>query len=212
MDIVLVRDGVRRSGGQFIVSLTPARLEGRSVFLATAHDRAPTGADTFDTTAIDAATLAPLWHRSHAPKDSAAVAYRERAASGYAAHENQPRLPIDSRLSGAAFEGALVSWILPALPLQPGYAVTVTAFSIWDSHEDTTTYRVTGSERVETRNGTVDTWVVREDHGPTDRAIRQQWIDKASGRTIRTFDAPRPMAAGDGYWKISTLVKPPPGR
>ena len=211
MDIVLVRDGARRSGGQFIVTLTTATVEGRSAYLVIAHDRSPTGANTFDTAAVDAATLAPLWHRSHAPTDSAAVVYRDRVASGYADHDKQARSAVDFRLSAAAFEGGLVSWILPALPLRVGYAVTITSFSLWDNREDTTTYRVTGSERVEMRTGAVDTWVIREDHGPNDRAIRQQWIDKTTGRTIRTYDAPRPVAPGDGYWKISTLVKPTSG-
>lgn len=104
-----------------------------------------------------------------------------------------------------------MSWVLAALPLQIGYAVPVVTFFPWARAEDTTTYRVTGSETLTLRVGTADTRVVREERGPADKAIRQRWIDKATGRTLRTFDAPRPVAPGDGYWKVSTLVAPPGG-
>jgi len=91
MDIVLVRSGARRSGGRFAVGLTRHEVDGREIYLAVATDMSPTGARTFDTLAVDAATLAPLWHRSHAATDSAAVEYRDGRATGYAHHENQPR-------------------------------------------------------------------------------------------------------------------------
>lgn len=208
MNIVLVRDGVRKSSGRFIVSLTQLSDSGRRFYVAVAHDLSPSGANTFDTVAVDATTLAPLWHRSHAPTDSAAVAYRHGAASGYAAHQNQPRAAVQFRLSNVAFEGAIVSWLLPALPLQADYAVAVTSFSLWDNTESTATYRVTGSEMLQLRGGPTDTWIIQEQQGPNDKAMRKQWIDKRTGRTLQTYDAPpRPAAPGDGYWKISTLVK-----
>jgi hypothetical protein len=212
MNIVLVRDGVRKSGGRFTVSLTQKSDSGRRVYIAAAHDLSPSGANTFDTLAVDATTLAPLWHRSHAPTDSAAVVYRNGAASGYAAHQNQPRAAVEFRLSDVAFEGAIVSWVLPALPLQVAYTVAVTSFSLWDNSESSTTYRVIGSGILQLHDGPTDTWIIQEQQGPNDKAMRKQWIDKRTGRILQTYDAPpRPAAPGDGYWKISTLVKTPPG-
>lgn len=131
-------------------------------------------------------------------------------ATGYAAHQNRPRTPIEFRVSGAAFEGAIVSWVVPALPLKVGYAVAVTSFRLWDSNESTTTYRVLGSETLQLLNGPADTWVIQERQGPDDKAMRKPWIDKRTGRMLQTYDAPpRPAAPGDGYWKISTLVQTP---
>jgi hypothetical protein len=105
----------------------------------------------------------------------------------------------------------MTSWILPALPLEVGYAISVVTFSPWSAGEDTTSFRVIGSEALALQSGTVETWVIQEKHGSTDKAVRKQWIDKTSKRTLQTFDGPpRAAPVGDGYWKISTLVKAPP--
>ena len=177
------------------------------------HDLSAQGVSTFDTLAVVATTFAPLWHRVHSPTDSAVVEFHGAAANGYVAPAKSARQPVNAAIRTGAFESGLVEWIVPAAALQSGYEATIAAFNIWSNHEDTTKYRVTGSEALRLRNGRADTWVVRIDHGPEDKAVRLMWIDKATGRTLKTFDAPpRPGASGDGYWKLSRLLAPEPSR
>lgn len=112
-----------------------------------------------DTLAVDAATLAPLWRRFHARHDSASVTYRGRRATGWAVREGQRRVTVDHALSPDALDAALLRWIVPALPLAPGYRAAVTTCDVWRGVEDTTRLAVTGTETVTLGDRRVEAWV-----------------------------------------------------
>jgi hypothetical protein len=99
---------------------------------------------------------------------------------------------VDHRLSGGAFDGALVRWVVSTLPLAPGYSARLTSFDIRTNAEVTSTLTVVGAEAVAARVGPVDAWVVESSGGT------RRWIAKGSGETVRT----RTTSAERTVWTV----------
>jgi hypothetical protein len=147
-----------------------------------------------DTLAVDAGTLSPLWHRFHAKVDVADVAFAGRHATGWAQREHESRVNIDHELSEGAFDGSLIRWIVPMLPLAPGYQARINLFNVWKGAERTVSFTVTGDETVRLGDQKVDAWIVESSSGS------RRWIAKRTGEVIQEHSPAG--AGGRGFWDI----------
>ncbi|HVT40988.1 MAG TPA: ABC transporter permease [Gemmatimonadaceae bacterium] len=182
--------------GFHVYAVARTTVGGRGAYLVSMNYVASGREKLFqsDTLAVDAASLAPLWHRSHAKVDVAAVTFAAGHATGSAQREHESRVTVDHQLSEGAFDSNLVRWILPMLPLAPGYQARITSFSIWRNAEVTTTLTVTGEESVRVGDRKIDTWVVASSAGP------RRWIAKSTGEVVQEHTPSG--AGGQGFWEV----------
>jgi PadR family transcriptional regulator PadR len=176
--------GAGQRYGWYVYALARATVAGRPGYLVTATYTG--GHGNSDTLAVDAATLAPVWRRMHAWRDSAAIRFDGRHVTGWAARENERRVTVDYRLSEHAFDSALLPWVVATMPLAAGSRVTVTTFSMWSNSERTRTASVVGSETLRSGDRQSDAWVVRLTGSPSDTTDARYWIARGSGELLQS--------------------------
>ena len=179
--------------GFYVYRVSKEQVNGKTVYYVTTnYTSKEEGTFQSDTLALDAMTLAPMWRRFHAKSDGADVSFAGRHAAGWS-EQNGKRVTIDHQLSDEAFAAPMLRWMVPALPLTRGSAVTFTTFSIWANAEDKAALTVTGDESVQLGTRHFDAWVLES------RSGAKTWIEKSSGRVIQTY---APEAGGRGFWTV----------
>ena len=177
--------------GYYVYESKRSTVDGKPAYLLIMNYRSTSDSFQSDTLAVDAATLAPLWHHFYARIDTALVTYHGRHATGWSKREGQRRVTIDHQLSEHAIDGTLLHWLLPAAQLGSGVVVPITSFSIWTNRETSGSLSVIAAETLEIGGKPTDTWVVRSASGV------RRWIDKATPRIVRIH---QPRDKGGGFW------------
>ncbi len=136
--------------------------------------------------AVRVRDLSLVFHRVKGPRDSAAVTVAAGHLTGWVVLPDRPILLLDRRLERPVFgvEGQ-VPWLLPLLPLAPGYRAVVPHFSQWAGVESADTVAVIGREPVVIGDRTFDCWHL--DAGPLGPPGYRAhlWIDAATRRVVQ---------------------------
>ncbi len=185
VDAWRIADGVRTPTSTTIRSVT-LRTDGPEprFEIRTLH-WAPQGDTSVTRVTLRARDLALVQHSVRAAHDSAAVTVADTHLSGWVVLPNRPVRLLDHTLAHPVFpvEGQ-IPWLMPLLPLAPGYRATVAHYSPWEGREVWSTIEVTGAERVEVHGRGFDCW--RVDAGPLGppgyRMTR--WVDRGSRRVV----------------------------
>lgn len=194
-------DGVRKPAGTVIQNRTLTTSAGRSIYLVAMTVISPSESQTFDTLAIDASTFVPLWHRTHAPTDSAALIVVDGKLTGWRVPARQERKPVEFTLTDRLFETGVAEAVRWRMPWAIGYSVSITSAGMWEPRPSTTIYRAIGSDVLDSRDKRVDAWIVQEGDEPQPRAIRKHWIEKSTGALLQSHTALASFAnPTDGYW------------
>lgn len=175
-------------------------------YVITATFESARGGASFDTLAVDAKTLRPLWQRVHFSTDSASVRYRGNRVTGFSQQAGRTRRVIDRALPAGAMPPALIWHLVQSRDWAGSF--TVREFDLWEDAVKTVIYRPLRKEKIRQRGRPVDVWVVEEDRGPTDvmkgaRMVRLSWIDAARQRLVMRRDRPFTAAKNDGYLLIA---------
>ncbi len=186
LDNYVVQDGLERLSGSTVRAISLSRDAPEQLWeIRTSHWL--TGRDTSHSTmAVRVADLSLAWHRVKAPRDSAAVTAVGRHLTGWVVLPDRPIRLLDRGLDRPVFgvEGQ-IPWLLPLLPLAPGFRAAVPHFSQWDGGETMDTVTVVGRERVAIGERSFDCWHV--DAGPLGPPgfRRHIWIDAATRRVVQ---------------------------
>ncbi len=197
-------ESVRRTDGRdtpiSVTTQTITRVRQRDIDTYVIHTtHVATGGDTtIGVIVARASDFALVHHRVKAAGDSAAVAVTDGYLTGWVVLPGEPLRLIDQRLDRPVFpiEGQL-PWLFPLLPLVEGYAATVPHYSQWAGHEQWSTIRVVGAERIMRNGQELDCWKVDggelfPGYGVT------YWVDKRTRRVVQ--GVARGTEPGPEFW------------
>lgn len=152
------RDGQERAGPVQVESTRRITRNGASVLEHHIVVNAPDGRPFIDdTTWYDAATLAPIAHRSHSTRRSFSIDYAPGRVTGFL-KDTAGTHPIDVVLTQPVFDPSELQSLMQALPLKVGAAFVLPLFDHQKYGIQVDTIVVAGSEQVETNAGMVDAW------------------------------------------------------
>ena len=189
LDGYIVSGARRQFFGYYVHELARTTIGGRAAYFVIMNYRSGGGGFQSDTTALDAASLTPLWRRFHAKVDTISVAYDGRNVVGYAIQNRNGKITrkkISRQVSDSAFSAGMARWFAGGLPLAPGYTFSVTTYSEWSDSEQRDEITVSRSAKVKIGAREVDAWVLTLSNGA------ERWIDKATGAMVQEID-PRRM-------------------
>lgn len=199
VDSYALRAGVRTPVSTTVRTITHEREGPEPVYRIHTLHWAAQGDTSTSTITVRASDLSLVYHRVKASHDSAAVSASRDHLTAWVVLPRQPVLLLDRTLERPVFpvEGQ-VPWLLPLLPLAPGYRAAIPHFSQWDGREAWMNLEVLADESVTIGARTYRCWKV--DTGPLGppgyRMIR--WIDQGSRRVVQSVL----RGGGDGpeYW------------
>ena len=161
------------------------------------------GGTTYDSLAVDARTLKPLWQRTHARTDSASASYDGNRISGFTHAQGAARKPLNRTLADGILPSQLAHHLVQAHDWRT--VLVIESYDMWEDKTTRITYRPLRKEIFLHRGQPVDVWVVHEDRGPTDqmrdggRVLRTLWIDADRGKVLKEHHRPSNAAPGDGH-------------
>jgi len=199
VDDFMVKDGVRQPTGTTVRTIAALPDASGAAYQISSLQSNPQGDTTVTTMVVHGQNLSLVFQRVKGTHDSAAVTASQSHLTAWAVLPDQPARLLDLALDHPVFgvEGQ-VPWLLPLLPLAPGYTAVVPHFSPWSGREKWDTVSVIGSREIMIGSRTYDCWEV--DTGPLGppgyRMTR--WIDKRTRRVVQS--ALRGATPGPEYW------------
>jgi dipeptidyl aminopeptidase/acylaminoacyl peptidase len=189
--LVLVQGGQERDVGTLRGELTLADVGGRPAIVRVQALSSPMLGTSTDTIVVERATLVPIRQRSVNMRRTMSLDFRGDSIVGSVTPAGGTAQAIAIRADTALFDANTIDLVLRALPLAEGYAVRHPVYLHEGGGRIWVTSRVTGSERLADKTGTVvDAWVVESKIGP--QTIKY-WIAKDSREVLQSV-----LEAGPG--------------
>ena len=133
--------------------------DGAKAFTVTTQTTTPRATVT-DSLVLDGATLRPHEHHLSGPL-SMSVTYSDTAATGSISMRGQTT-DIDHSFEQPTLAGsANVQMALASMPMETGTSTSLSVFNAQRQRVETLTFEVTGTETVNTKAGTFDTYVLK---------------------------------------------------
>jgi hypothetical protein len=126
-ELTMIRGDTVKPFGRQSEQLTSGTLDGRPVLLDVLTFDTP-NAITVDSSWMDARTLRPLRMRSSNSARVVSLEFEGRRVRGGATPSSGARRVLDQHLGVRAFEWNMFGLALSALPLEPGYQVTMPVY------------------------------------------------------------------------------------
>jgi hypothetical protein len=185
-DTFVVRNGER----VLVVRYTEAVTRTADGLLVVGRNVRPTGAVlSLDSVAVDARTLAPVWHADSTRAGRTRMRYADGRLRGTRTDSAGRETPLDSAVAAGAFDYSVASRVVNLLPLRPGYTTVIASHDIHRGPQDVR-ITVLAEEALEHRGTTRPAWRVEADYGGF-KATR--WIDRETRRDLRTHVVNRGM-------------------
>ncbi len=140
-------------------TIATTTLDGETAWTVTTRTTTPRATVT-DSLVLDGTTLRPHEHHLSGPL-TMSVTYSDTAATGSITMRGQST-EINQRLEQPTLAGSANAQIaLASMPMGPDVSISLRVFNAQQQKVETLTFEVTGTETVETKAGTFDTYVLK---------------------------------------------------
>ena len=179
---VVTRNGQREERGESVVEVTRGAYRGRPALVAVRRFEMPTG-PAVDSSMADARTLAPIRHVGVHSSRTMMLEFDGARVTGSYAAAGEPVRAIDQTLPVRPYDSSLYDFVIAGLPLDAGYVARV-PFYVWEQGGLVWyTARVTGSDSIRLRDGTVvSAWTLDVEEGGELRS--RMWVSRTEPREV----------------------------
>lgn len=188
---VVTRNDEREERGESVVNVTRGTYGGRPALIAVRRFDTPTG-PAVDSSMADAATLAPIRHVGVHSSRTMILDFDGADVTGSYAAAGEPVRPIHQTFPVRPWDSSLYDFVIAALPLEAGYVARI-PFYVWEQGGLVWyTARVTGTESLVLRDGTVaPAWTLDIEE---DGELRSRmWVSRGEPREVlRVLYRPAP--------------------